>query len=426
MPRVGQRNTLSLAFGVRKWQLWAGPRPMQWFVLAVNAAILVICVALVTTAQINGTDLKRFAVLLLLGVLFEEGANRVEHLRARLAATRHDDMTSVWTFAAALVLPPTMVVALVVAIRSHMWFRFQRRNGTVAYRHVFTSATILAACFSAQLVLASTGVALAGRSSGVSVLVGLLVAVAAYTVVNHGLLYGAIRLALGPVNPPGFFSQWQNNALELATLCLASLTGLALLHQPWLTVLVLPSMVVLQRTTLTKELEIAATTDSKTGLLNAVTWHQLAHRELARAQREKQSAALLIIDMDNFKLINDTHGHLVGDAVLKAVAGCLTDELRGYDAVGRFGGEEFVALLADSDAVTAVAVSDRVLAQVRKLSVETRDGGGLVTGMSASIGIACYPDQGTELEDLLHAADGALYRAKSAGRDRVEVHVGAR
>ena len=87
-------------------------------------------------------------------------------------------------------------------------------------------------------------------------------------------------------------------------------------------VLVVPPMFVLQRSVLTKQLEIAATTDAKTGLLNAATWHHVAGVELVRAEREGYGAAVLIIDMDNFKLINDSYGHLVGDDVLKAVADC--------------------------------------------------------------------------------------------------------
>jgi len=186
-------------------------------------------------------------------------------------------------------------------------------------------------------------------------------------------------------------------------------------------VLVLPPMVVLQQSVLTKELELAATTDAKTGLLNAITWQQLAQRELGRAQRENQGASLLMIDMDNFKLINDQYGHLTGDAVLKAVGLCLSDELRDYDSVGRFGGEEFVALLGGVNAETAVNIANRVLDRIRVIEIEVRDSTIPLQGLSASIGIACYPENGSDLEDLLHTADSALYRAKHAGRDRVEL-----
>jgi diguanylate cyclase (GGDEF)-like protein len=258
--------------------------------------------------------------------------------------------------------------------------------------------------------------------SSASAAFGVAVSIVVYTTVNAGLIFIGIYLAIRPDKPLALLGSWSDYALEFATLCMAGLAALAVQHQPWLTLLVLPPMVVLQRSVLIKQLEIAATTDSKTGLLNALTWKQLAERELERAKREKQSSAMLIIDMDNFKFTNDNFGHLVGDAVLKAVATALTEELRAYDTLGRFGGEEFVALLADADAMTALGVADRILKRIRKLEVPTHGlGAAPVTGLSASIGIACYPQQGDEVEELLRAADSALYTAKNAGRDRVEL-----
>jgi diguanylate cyclase (GGDEF)-like protein len=130
---------------------------------------------------------------------------------------------------------------------------------------------------------------------------------------------------------------------------------------------------------------------------------------------------MLIIDMDNFKAINDTYGHLAGDDVLKGVATILKDELRGYDVVGRFGGEEFVALLADVSPMDALDISDRILSRIRDLRVALREPeDDPVRGLSASIGLACYPHQGDKVEDLLYIADAALYTAKREGRDRVE------
>jgi diguanylate cyclase (GGDEF)-like protein len=302
-----------------------------------------------------------------------------------------------------------------------MWHRHQRESGAAPYRQVFTGSTIWLACVVAQQIDVAIGGTQGRLPSGVMSIVGVLAAIVGYAALNTGLVYAVMWLSAGTGKRPPFLNMWQDKALEIATLCLAGLAALALTYQPWLTVLVIPSMVVLQRSVLTKELQVAATTDSKTGLLNAVTWHQLAERELARATREQRAAAMLIVDMDNFKLINDTYGHLVGDAVLKAVAEVMTDELRGYDTIGRFGGEEFVALLADVSPIQALDISDRILTRIRELNVGTRgEPGELVASMSASIGIACYPQQGTEVEDLLHVADAALYTAKREGRDRVE------
>ena len=108
--------------------------------------------------------------------------------------------------------------------------------------------------------------------------------------------------------------------------------------------------------------------------------------------------------------------------MLRAVADCLVRELRQYDAIGRFGGEEFVAVLSGVDELAVVAISERVRQQIQLLEVALQMGEEApMTGLSASIGISCFPEHGAELEDLLHAADSALYAAKRAGRNRVVV-----
>ena len=199
------------------------------------------------------------------------------------------------------------------------------------------------------------------------------------------------------------------------------MTGLTVVYTPWLTVLSVVPLMALQRGALIKQLEVAATTDPKTGLLNAVAWRQVAQKEVARAARDRHTVAVMIIDMDRFKAVNDTYGHLVGDAVLISVAERLTTELRQYDSIGRFGGEEFVAILPEVDLVTARAISDRILTRIRELEVFSPAAPTVpVGGFSASIGLALYPTNGADIESLMHVADSALYAAKSAGRDRVE------
>ena len=125
-----------------------------------------------------------------------------------------------------------------------------------------------------------------------------------------------------------------------------------------------------------------------------------------------------MIDLDHFKRLNDTHGHQAGDRALKAVADCLTETLRGYDAVGRYGGEEFAALLVDADELTGEAVAERVCARIRELHIP---GGVDRIAVSASIGIATGPAADSGLDDLVARADAALYVAKRGGRDRVGV-----
>ncbi|OLT08804.1 hypothetical protein BJF90_11630 [Pseudonocardia sp. CNS-004] len=134
---------------------------------------------------------------------------------------------------------------------------------------------------------------------------------------------------------------------------------------------------------------------------------------------------MLVLDLDRFKAVNDTHGHLAGDRVLAAVAGALRAEVRDRDLVGRFGGEEFVVLLAGpvAAAVELEAVAERIRSRVAGLRVEipTPDGPLSVAGLTVSIGVAVAPAEGADLRTLLQIADTALYAAKRAGRNIVRV-----
>jgi diguanylate cyclase (GGDEF)-like protein len=135
---------------------------------------------------------------------------------------------------------------------------------------------------------------------------------------------------------------------------------------------------------------------------------------------------VLVLDLDHFKSVNDTHGHLAGDHVLAAVADVLQAEVRERDLVGRFGGEEFVVLLAGlggEGSAELAAVAERIRRRVAGLGVEipTPDGPLTVRGLSVSVGCAVMPDGGAELRDLLEVADRALYAAKGAGRNAVRM-----
>jgi diguanylate cyclase (GGDEF)-like protein len=201
-------------------------------------------------------------------------------------------------------------------------------------------------------------------------------------------------------------------AFELSTLVLGVLGGAIILHAPWLMPLIFALGAVLQRSSLVRQLQVAASVDDKTGLLNSGAWRRLAEQELARSVRANTPAALLLIDLDHFKTINDTHGHLAGDFVLSMVGQALTHELRGYDAVGRYGGEEFAVLLTDVDADAAGVIADRVRTCIGAL----RPGDDI--RVTASIGVAQRSRFG-DLDRLIGDADVALYQAKGDGRDRV-------
>jgi diguanylate cyclase (GGDEF)-like protein len=395
---------------------------MRAYVLTLEMLVVPLALVLPAVSRFTDADLVRAALIGLLAVAFEELAIRTARLRTRLAEYSHVDMNSVWTFAAAAVLPASLLAPLCLVVVGNTWLRHGRSGGYRSYRQFFAGIVALASCYLAHAVLLISPNRLGPLSSDTAAVLILCIALAVYMVTNAGLLHTAIYLAVRPESFRSLFGSWADISLEFATLCLGGLTALALLHEPMLAIMVIPPMYVLQSSVLTKQLEIAATTDAKTGLLNAATWHHVASVELARAGRESYGAALLIIDMDNFKQINDTHGHLTGDDVLKAVAECLAEEMRGYDSIGRFGGEEFVAVLSEVDELNALTISERIRMRIGSLQVPSRqEGAATLTGLSCSIGLACYPAHGTDAETLLHAADAALYAAKRSGRNRVQV-----
>jgi diguanylate cyclase (GGDEF)-like protein len=132
-----------------------------------------------------------------------------------------------------------------------------------------------------------------------------------------------------------------------------------------------------------------------------------------------------MIDLDWFKHVNDKHGHLAGDAVLKGIGSLLSHELRGYDTLGRFGGEEFVAILPGASEAQAVAIAERLRCAVMDANIAAMIDDALenefVDHVTVSIGVAISPTDGSDLTELLHAADSALYAAKGNGRNQVQL-----
>ncbi|MBI4983939.1 MAG: EAL domain-containing protein [Rhodocyclales bacterium] len=169
----------------------------------------------------------------------------------------------------------------------------------------------------------------------------------------------------------------------------------------------------------TRDMEYYATRDPLTDLYNRRVFWELFDYEVARAQRHGYRFALLVVDLDNFKLINDSHGHVVGDRYLQRFAPAVKQVLRPGDIFARYGGDEFVILLPDITQGAALVVAQRVLEAARAMEVETQDGG-KVSG-SASIGLALYPQHAENSEDLFLFADNMLFKAKNAGKHQVGI-----
>lgn len=162
-----------------------------------------------------------------------------------------------------------------------------------------------------------------------------------------------------------------------------------------------------------RELERLSVTDPLTGLYNRLKLDQLLALEIARSQRFSTSFATVLLDIDKFKFVNDTHGHQAGDQVLVELAGILTDHTRDLDHVGRWGGEEFLVIASNTELDGARELAEKLRQRVADHRFPK------VGEKTASFGIAAY-HVGESVTDLIARADLALYRAKESGRNRVE------
>jgi two-component system cell cycle response regulator len=169
----------------------------------------------------------------------------------------------------------------------------------------------------------------------------------------------------------------------------------------------------------TDVLQYKATHDELTGLLNRASIADFLRRELERAKRQDGVCGVILADLDHFKSVNDTLGHGAGDSVLREAAQRLTSGVRGYDAVGRYGGEEFLIVLPGCDAMSLRQRAENILEGFRSRPFAAAE---TTIPVNVSLGAACSSSwNAPALESIVRAADRALYRAKHNGRDRVEL-----
>lgn len=415
----------SRSWGARRWSLWSLPRQALVYVLSVDL-LAVVAIAATTAWPVPADSWIAFAVLAGCAALHLHCSRWIERIRRDHSHLPHVDLCSIWIVAGALVLPPTLAVALVVLMYAHRWWVVGRWDASrPPHRCVFTTAMMVLAALAASTVAGFTGLRdhlQAGQPGGALDLVGLVGAGTAQWLVNTALVAAVILLTVRPRSVKDSIGSGADNLLEAGQLAMGGFVALGVAWWPGFAVPMVVAAVALHRTVLIHQLELAARTDTKTGLLNAEAWHLQATLELQRTRQQPPGASvgLFMIDVDHFKDINDTHGHQTGDLVLRRIAAALECTVRRGDAVGRFGGEEFAVLLPGVEHEEAVAIAERMRSEVHRVFVDDGNGA-VVAGLTVSIGIAVWPDVAEDtVEGLLAAADSALYEAKRLGRDQVQ------
>jgi len=174
-----------------------------------------------------------------------------------------------------------------------------------------------------------------------------------------------------------------------------------------------------ERKELEDKLKILASHDELTGCLNFRSTMELLGNEIARSQRYKKKFSIIMIDIDHFKRINDEHGHLAGNDALVAFAKLIKNSVRNIDAVCRYGGEEFIIILPESDSQQALAVLDRIRSNLEQTKItSSRLENGKELSLKFSAGIAAFPYNAKDLKELIWVVDGALRQAKREGKNR--------
>lgn len=169
---------------------------------------------------------------------------------------------------------------------------------------------------------------------------------------------------------------------------------------------------------LQQELQLMASTDPLTGLLNRRRFLEQAETEFLRSQRYQHELAVLMLDIDHFKAINDTHGHFVGDQVLIALSRAAENLLRDIDLMGRWGGEEFVFLMPETPLAGAAILAERLREELARLAVDST---ARTVRFTVSAGVAARSECDAGMTDIMQRADSALYAAKHNGRNRIQV-----
>jgi len=408
--------------------MWALPRGLAAFIVVTTAVYAAGLGLTASMTQVRPGELFLFAALILCIATTVELTKR-----AGENAGVVKDVYAVWELPIAILLPPVFVlIAPLIRIGLTQW----RIRRIPVHRRMFAAAAV-----GLSYGLASVGFhAIARLVTGPGVLVdpgrysharvaGWLLAVAAAAVLqwaaNLALVLPAIKASDPCLRVREMIFDRERVHNDVAEMSVAVLVTLGVAISMVTIIFALPFVTLLQRSMRHAQLLNASRIDSKTGLLNAGTWEREAGSEVARAVRTRTPLALVLIDVDHFKMVNDQHGHLAGDEALRTIAHVFRIFLRDYDLAGRFGGEEFAVLLPQTSAADARHIAERVRCHIAEMPISISDDPvAEPIQITVSMGVAALGEtwestRGNRLTDLLAGADRALYKAKGVGRNHV-------
>src|ERR1700744_762804 len=340
-------------------------------------------------------DLLLFGALLAAAVICIEAMRR---LGQPTGVSR--DLLSAWWLPIALLLPPLFALLAPFVLGAVLYGRARRM---AVYRRIFSAAALgLAGAVASSTFRIVVPKPLLSTQNGShawltrpSVVLAAVGCAVLFAVVNSCTVVVAAHLAEPDASVKKMLWDRESLLLDLTETCVGILVAVTCALNFLLLLVALPPVILLQRSLMHQQLAAAARTDPKTGLLNTTAWQREADSEVASAQRTNSPLALLLVDVDHFKSVNDSHGHLIGDEVLRALATELRQQVRESDVVGRFGGEEFTVLLPGTDGGGACRIAERLRTSAGLLSVAADPTSDARISVTVSIGVAVLGQHGS-------------------------------
>jgi diguanylate cyclase (GGDEF)-like protein/putative nucleotidyltransferase with HDIG domain len=329
--------------------------------------------------------------------------------------TPHDQSyhtSIVFVLPAVFLLPLELIVLMAVVQHVPEWLKVRYPWFIQSFNICNHTTNLVAAWATVQFVLDTwpggerTSIAVAG-----------LAASAVYVASNHVLLGVMLKLGRGHgFRETGLFSL-ESLTTDLVLAGLGILLTVLWTDNPWLIPAVIAPLILIHRSLSVPALQEEARVDPKTGLYNARHFAAQLREELARAERFDRPMSIVMADLDLLRDINNSYGHLAGDAVLKGIATIFMNQLRHYDVPARFGGEEFAILLPETAPEQALEIAERIRRTVSETRFDVETSSEPIRA-TVSLGVAGYPKHGADANELIHQADLAVYRAKLQGRNR--------
>jgi diguanylate cyclase (GGDEF)-like protein len=393
---------------------WATPLPARIY----NASVVLVAVGVTLVSLLVGPPgvgcTGAMLALIAGGVAVVELGRLAEG--GRVDRQRIHKGLSAWPLAGALLLPLGLVGWVAAAVYLHAWargIRITRWKWIGSWGIVTLSALAAAGMF--RVV---NGTQLMPATGSGKIFAAVVAAMTTF-LVTETIGFFVISRINDPSDEEYLRAQLASPSfyvVEVAVLGSGALCAVLFAYWPGFLLLGGPALLLMQRGMLHQPLQYEARHDAKTGVLNCEAWRAMASSALGHSRRQERQVAVLVVDVDHFKAVNDAFGHLAGDEVLAGTADAIVGCVRSTDLVGRFGGDEFCALLFCAGPDDALVTADRIRQRIELLTFSDPR-----LGVTASVGLVTAPlGPVVDFAELMASADRSLYRAKRDGRNRVD------